>query len=128
VAVDACAWRWPSDADVRQIAQEISALDNEFDLAEQDAHDYLARAALRFGPILDVFPDPERAGAIPFFTTAALLIAYRREGRHWWEYLDVIEKALEDAAPLTEEAVPAVIFLARKSRALNEQKRSRLTL
>jgi hypothetical protein len=99
VAIGACAWQWPTDADVREIAQAISALDNEFDLTEQDAHDYLSRAVLRFEPILDVFPDPERAGTIPFFATAALLIAYRREGRHWWEYLDVIEKALEDAAP-----------------------------
>jgi hypothetical protein len=59
VAIDACAWQWPTDADVREIAQAISALDNEFDLTEQDAHDYLSRAVLRFEPFLDVFPDPE---------------------------------------------------------------------
>ena len=55
---------------------------------------------------------------VPFFATAALLVAYRGDGRHWWEYLDVIEKALEDAAPIAEETVPAVLLLARRAQAL----------
>ena len=49
-----------------------------------------------------------------------MLVAYRRNRPHWWEYLEVIEKALEDVAPLTEAAVPAMIFLARRVRALKE--------
>jgi hypothetical protein len=32
----------------------------------------------------------------------------------------VIEKAFEDVAPLTEEALPVLILLARRSRALKE--------
>jgi hypothetical protein len=39
----------------------------------------------------------------------------------------VIEKALEDVAPLTEEAVPALILLARRTRALNETRDSKET-
>jgi hypothetical protein len=49
-----------------------------------------------------------------------MLVAYRRNRPHWWEYLEVIEKAPEDVAPLTEEAVPALILLARRTRALKE--------
>jgi hypothetical protein len=45
-----------------------------------------------------VVPAKEKAGAVPFFTTAAMLVAYRRNRPHWWEYLEVIEKALEDVA------------------------------
>jgi hypothetical protein len=59
-------------------------------------------------------------GTVPFFATAAMPVAYRRNRPHWWEYLEVIEKALEDVAPLTEEAVPALILLARRNRALKE--------
>lgn len=40
---------------------------------------------------------------VPVFTTAALLVPYRTEGQHWWQYLDVIEQA----APLLKETVPA---------------------
>jgi hypothetical protein len=49
-----------------------------------------------------------------------MLVAYRRERPHWWNYLGVIEKALEDVAPLTEDAVPALILLARRTRALKQ--------
>jgi hypothetical protein len=118
IAIDACAWQWPSDADAREIAREISGLDAEFELAEQQVYDFLARSVLRFEPVLAVFPDPEVAGTVPFFATAAMLIAYRRDRPYWWDYLDVIEKALEDAAPLPEETVPAMILLARRNRAL----------
>jgi hypothetical protein len=49
-----------------------------------------------------------------------MLVGYRRECPHWSDYLDVIEKALEDVVPLAEAAVPAMIFLARRARALKE--------
>jgi hypothetical protein len=38
-----------------------------------------------------------------------MLVAYQRDRPAWWQYLEVIEKALEDIAPLTEEAVPALV-------------------
>jgi hypothetical protein len=120
IAIDACAWQWPTRGDIREIAKEIAAMDSPFELSEQEVYDYVNRAVLGFEPLLDVFPAMEKAGTVPFFATAAMLVAYRRNRPHWWEYLEAIEKALEDVAPLTEEAVPALILLARRTRALKE--------
>lgn len=39
---------------------------------------YVDRAVLDFEPLLDVFPAKEKAGTVPFFATAAMLVAYRR--------------------------------------------------
>jgi hypothetical protein len=36
----------------------------------------------------------------------------------WWEYLDVTERALEEAAPLSEAAFSAALLLSRRNRAL----------
>ena len=74
-----------------------------------------------FGPFLNVFPAKEKAGTIPFFATAPILVAYRRDRPHRREYLDAIEKAPEDVAPPTEEVIPALILLARRTRALQER-------
>lgn len=56
-----------------------------------------------FESIFDVFPDKGKAVMIPILTTAALLVSYRTDGAHWWEYLAVIERALEEAAPCRRE-------------------------
>jgi hypothetical protein len=96
----------------------MAGMDAKFDLDESDVYAYLARAALGFEPLLDVFPDKGRAATVPFFGTATLLVAYRPDGKHWWEYLDVIEQSLEAAAPLPETVVPALLLLTRRNRAL----------
>jgi hypothetical protein len=118
VAIDVCAWQWPTEADLREIARRMAAMDAKFELDESDVYAYLARAVLAFEPLLDVFPDKGKAATVPFFTTATLLVAYRPDGEHWWEYLDVIEQALEAAAPLPETVVPALLLLSRRNRAL----------
>ena len=59
---------------------------------------------------------------VPILTTATLLASYRRSPRHWWEYLDAIEQALEQAAPLPEETVPAVLLWFRCNYAIKTQK------
>jgi hypothetical protein len=118
IAIDVCAWQWPTDADLREIAQRMAGMDAEFELDESDVYDYLTRAALGFEPLLEVFPDKEKAATVPFFATATLLVAYRPDDQHWWEYLDEIEQALETAAPLPEKVVPALLLLSRRNRAL----------
>lgn len=57
------------------------------------------------------------AAAVTVFTTAALLVSYRRHGTDWWDYLDTIETALEAAAPLSPDVLPALLFLTRRKRA-----------
>ena len=118
IAIDICGHIWPTDADVREMAGEISTADLNFKLSEADAYAFLRRAALGFEPIFDVFPEKDKAVAVPIFATAALLTSYRREPQHWWEYLDVIEQALEQAAPLPKETVPAVLLWSRINHAV----------
>lgn len=121
VVIDVCGHRWPTDAELRRIAELTADNDLGFDLTESDAYDFLARAALGFEPLTDVFPDKERAASVPLLATASLLVAYRADGKHWWEYLDVIEGGLEEAAPLSEAALPAVLLLSRRARTLKSR-------
>ena len=120
IAIDISGHTWPSVADVREIARRMAAADHAFDLTEDDAHAYLARAVLGFEPLIEVFPDRTKLASVPIFTTAALLVSYRRHGTDWWDYLDQIEKALETAAPLPDDVVPALLLLSRRKRALSK--------
>ena len=118
IAVDISGHAWPTEADVRDIARRAAAAGLGFDLTEDDAHAYLARAALGFEPLAEVFPDRQSLVSATVFTTAALLVSYRRRGTDWWDYLNTIETALETAAPLSEDVEPAVLLLSRRKRAL----------
>jgi hypothetical protein len=117
IAIDVNGWQWPSESDIREIAQGIAALDTDYVLMEADAYDYLSRGALGFETLLDVFPDRGKIATVPLLTSASLLVAYRPDGKHWWEYLDVIESALEEAAPLSDAAFPAALLFSRRNRA-----------
>jgi hypothetical protein len=119
-AIDACGHQWPTDTELHGLARRMAGLEDKgYELAEADAYGYLTWVVLGFRPLLDVFPDQAKAATVPFFATAALLVACRPGDRHWWEYLDLIEQALETAAPLPETIVPAVLLLSRRSRALS---------
>jgi hypothetical protein len=119
IAIEACEHRWPSDAELREIAQRAAA-ELDLGLTEPAVHDYLARCALGFEPLAEVFPDPQQAGSVPVFTAAALLVSYRRRWTDWWDYLEQIERGLEEAALLSETAFPAALLLSRRKHALEE--------
>jgi hypothetical protein len=121
IVIDICRQARPTYGDLHRIAEIMSGVDLDFDLAESDVYDYLARGVLAFEPLIEVFPDKEKAGTIPFLVTAALLVSYRTDGKHWWEYLNAIETALETAASLPEDVVPALLLLTRRNRALKER-------
>jgi hypothetical protein len=118
ITIDVCGQEWPACTDVRRLAAITANGDAKFCLEESDVYEYLAYVSLGVHPILEMFPDEKKAATLPFFVTAILLEAYRPEGSEWWEYLDVIEKALDAAAPLAPETIPAVVLLARQARAL----------
>ena len=67
-----------------------------------------------------MFPDRQKLLSATIFTTAALLVSYRRHGTDWWDYLNTIETALETAAPLPEDVEPALLLLSRRKRALGQ--------
>jgi hypothetical protein len=120
IAVDICGQEWPTQVDLMRIAQIMAKADMKFALDETEVYDYLALGALGFQPLLDVFPDMAKAGTIPFFVTAALLVAYHPDGKQWREYLEIIERALAEATPLPPETLPAVVLHARQARAQKE--------
>jgi len=99
IAIDVSGRAWPTVADIQEIARRMSAVELDFNLSEEDAYSFLARAALGFEPLAAVFPDREKLISVPIFTTAALLVSYRRHGSDWWNYLDAVEDALEKATP-----------------------------
>ena len=57
IAVD-LAGRWPTEADIRELARHTAASSTDYELREQDVYNYLSRGALGFQPIQEVFPDP----------------------------------------------------------------------
>ncbi len=119
IAIDVCGQVWPSEADLREIAQRMASMeDMEYDLNEEDIFACLSRSALGFEPLIDVFTDTQKMVGVPFTATATLLVAYRPDGTDWWDYLEQIEQALEIATDLPEAVVPALLLLTRRQRAL----------
>jgi hypothetical protein len=119
ITIDVVGHEWPASSKLREIAHLIAEMeDMEYDLVESDVYDLLARCALGFEPVSEVFTDKGKVGHVTISTAASLLVAYRPDGIHWWEYLDLIEQALETAAPLDEALVPALLLLTRRQRAL----------
>jgi hypothetical protein len=102
----------------------MAAADLNFGLTQSAVYGYLAHCALGFEPIAHVFPDQEQAASVPVFATAALLVSYRRHGTDWWDYLEQIERALEEAAALSENAFPAALLLSRRKHALETRERT----
>jgi hypothetical protein len=120
IAIDICGSRWPSDTELREIARRAADTELGLGLAEPAVYAFLARCALGFEPIAHVIPDTEQAASVPVFATAALLVAYRRHGTDWWDYLEQIERALEEAAALSEDAFPAALLLSRRKHAVRQ--------
>jgi hypothetical protein len=119
VAVDV-AGRWPTDADVREIARLLSESGAEIPLDEADVYDYLSGAALGFRPLPQVMGDDMAAATLPLFITGTLLFAYRPEGSKWWDYLDQIWEAYEKAEALDVSVLPALQVRARRIKAARE--------
>jgi hypothetical protein len=117
IVIDVSGYQWPTDTDLHEISRLMAGMDADYELPESDIYDFLAHAALGFAPLTEVFADTEKLTTVPLLTTASLLVAYRADGKHWWEYLDVIEGSLEEAAPLSEAAFPAALLLSRRNRA-----------
>jgi hypothetical protein len=121
IAIDVCGHRWPSDDELHEIARRMTAADLNLGLTEPAVYDYLAQCALGFRPLTEAFPDPKQAASVPVFATAALLVSYRRHGTDWWDYLERIERGLEEAAGLPDDAFPAALLLSRRKHALSPQ-------
>jgi hypothetical protein len=116
IAIDA-AGRWPTDADTREIARHTAASARGFDLSQDDVYAFLSRVALGSERLPEVIPSAQVGILLPLQVTATLLLAYLPRGKHWWEYLDVIESALDAAEQADLSLLPALQLRSKRTRA-----------
>ena len=121
IAVD-LAGRWPTEADIRELARHTAASSTDYELREQDVYDYLSRGALGFQPIQEVFPDPKQDYTLPVLITARMLVAFRLgDGHNFWEYLDTVWNAVEAAERTDLSLLPALMLRSRRIMAAKKQ-------
>lgn len=116
VAVDVTG-RWPTDADVREIARLISERGTEIKLDQADVYDYLSGAALGFRPLPEAVGGDLPAAILPLLVTGSLLFRFRPEGQEWWDYLDQIWSAYEKAEAVDVSVLPALQVRAKMLKA-----------
>lgn len=121
IAVD-LSGRWPTEADIREIARHAAATSTKYELREQDVYDYLSRSALGFEPVDGVFPNAGPAYGLPVLITAQMLVAFRLgDGKEWWEYLDSIWNAVNAAEQADLSVLPALMLRSQRVRTAKKQ-------
>jgi hypothetical protein len=120
IAVDVTG-RWPTEADVREIARHTAATSTEYELREQDVYDFVSRGALGFKTMEEVFPDPEQDYSLPVLITAQLLVAFCPRDNDLWGYLDTIWNAVNAAEDADLSLLPALMLRSQRVRAAKKQ-------
>jgi hypothetical protein len=121
IAVD-LSGRWPTEADVREIARHTAASSTNYELREQDVYNYLSRGALGFRPMEEVLPDPDADHTLPVLITAKMLTAFRLgDGHDLWGYLDTVWNAVEGAERVDLSMLPALTLRSHRVGAAKKQ-------
>jgi hypothetical protein len=107
VAVDVSG-RWPTDADVREIARLTAERGTEIKVDQADVYDYLSGAVLGFRPLPEAFGDDVAAATLPLMITGSMVFMFRPDGQKWWDYLDQIWSAYETAETVDMSVLPAL--------------------
>ena len=105
--------RWPTDADLREIAKNAAESVTRLDITEQEIYEYLSRVALGSEKLDDVF-SIEGLGSVPLYATANLLLTFCPDDKEWWEYLDQIWDAVGTAERTSLTVLPALMLRAHK--------------
>jgi hypothetical protein len=112
IAVDVSD-RWPTDADLREIAKHAAESVTQLDITKEEIYEYLSRVALGPEKLDDVF-SVEGIATVPLFATANLLLTFSPRDKDWWEYLDQIWDAIETAERTSLTVLPALMLRARR--------------
>ena len=118
VAIDAAGMRWPSEASLHEMARHAAASTTEFELSKTSVFDFLSRVVFGADMLDQVFPDLATAATLPVLVAARILASFRphhERDQSWWDYLDIIEEALEAAASLDPSVLPALMWQSRRS-------------
>jgi hypothetical protein len=121
IGIDA-SQRWPTAADLREIARHAAATTKKFDLDESAVFDFLSRVVFGADKLDQVFPDLAVSTTVPVLATARILVSFRPQylrDKEWWDYLDVIEGASEQASALDQAVLPALTFRVRSAQTRN---------
>lgn len=118
VAIDAAGMRWPGEPALREMARHAADTTTEFELSQTSVFDLLSRVVFGEDKLDQVFPDPATSATLPVLAAARILVSFRphrTRDENWWDYLDVIEEALEIAASLNPSVLPALMWQSRRS-------------
>lgn len=107
VAVDASE-RWPTDADIHEIARVVASKETMYELKQDDVYNYLAKGALDFQSLGEAFGRIDKATSLPVLITGSMLLRFCPRGIEWFEYLDRIWNAYEAVEDLGRWALPAL--------------------
>lgn len=115
VVVDACGARWPSQANIRHIAEDLATTGSNAKRLHLDAgliSAYLSRTVLGPERLEDVISDEPLFTRLPVVVTLHALGVYSPKGMGIWAYLDQIESAIEVASALDAAVLPAAVMRA----------------
>lgn len=116
VAADASG-RWPTDADMREIARLVHERGIAVKLDQEDVYDYLSGAVLGFKSLPKALGSDVAAAILPVLVTASMLFTFRPDGQKWWDYLDQIWSAYEKAETVDVSVLPALQVRAKMLKA-----------
>lgn len=114
VALDVCQ-TWPSDADARRMAKGLATLGTTAErshLGADEIYAYLSRAVFGMEPVGDVIPDEASATRLMVTVAQRAVVANCPNEVSTWEYLDVIEAAIDAASELDPAVIPAAVMRA----------------
>lgn len=120
VAIDASGMRWPSDAALREMARHAAETTTTFELSETQISEFLSRVVFGADKLDQVFADLGVSTTLPILATARILVAFRphrARDQNWWDYLEVIEKALEAAPAIDLSVLPALMLRSQRQSA-----------
>src|SRR5271154_4085450 len=113
VAIDVCNAKWPNQASVRQIANDLATTGTTAQRLHLDAaeiYEYLSRTVLGSEPLEDVIPGEPKFTHLPIIVAQRALAVYHPKGLGVWDYLDRIESAIEVASALDPAVLPAAVM------------------
>lgn len=119
VAVDVSG-RWPTDADVREIARVVAERETQVQLDQADVYGYLSGAALGFKSLPEALGGDVAAATLPVLITGSMLFTFKPRGQEWWDYLDQIWHAYETADSVDASVLPALQVRVRMLKAVQD--------
>ena len=118
VAVDVSE-RWPTDADLREIARLVEEHDVELLVDRVDVYHYLVDAALGFRRLSEALDGGTGNAAMPVLITASMLFTFCPNDLEWRTYLDQIWSAYDTAQNVELSVLPALQVRTQMHKALS---------